>query len=68
MRKRHNFLLDDKEKIAPRTYQDAAYGACRGNIGLEPYRVFTEKVLPEDLLQGSDYFDDVDYQSVRQEL
>ena len=38
--KLHNFLLDDKEKIAPRTCQDAAYGACRGNIGLEPHRVF----------------------------
>ena len=38
--KLHNFLLDDKEKIAPRTCQDAAYGACRGNIGLEPHHVF----------------------------
>ena len=59
--KLHNFLLDDKENIAPQTSQDAAYGAIRGTIGLEPHRVFTEEVVPEDLLQGGDHFEDVDY-------
>ena len=66
--KLHNFLLDDKEKIAPRTSQDAAYGAYRGNIGLEPHRVFTDEVVPEDLLQGGVHLGDVDYNTCRQEL
>ena len=65
--KLHNFLLDEKETIAPQTSQDAAYGACRGNIGLESHGVFTEELVPEDLLQGSEHLDNVDYSTVRRE-
>ena len=61
-------MLDGKENLAPRTCQDAAYGACRGNIGLEPHRVFPEEVVPEDLLQGGVHLGDVDYNTCRQEL
>ena len=66
--KLHNFLLDDKEDIAPRTSQDAAYGACRGNIELERHRVFTEEVVPAALLRGSDHLDNVDRNTRRQDI
>ena len=66
--KLHNFLLDDKEDIAPRTSEDTAYGACRGNIELERHREFPEEVVPASLLRGSDHLDNVDPNTRRREI
>ena len=67
--KLHNFLIDKKETIPPTTSQDAAYGSCRGNIGLQRHPVFTDELVPEELLGGNEHYDDVNYTTtVRNEV
>ena len=64
--KLHNFLLAKKEKIAPTTSEDAAYGACRGSIELSHSVDFPNEIVPTALLEN-DHFDDIDMNTRRRE-
>ena len=64
----HNFCLDMGQQVEPMDAIDEGHLEVQGLVPLEPDSQINGLLLPRDLMDGGDHFDDVDHNERRRRM